>query len=286
MSNSRGTEQPKKCRDVFFALLFLVQLVVLVFIGSIFEPVGLRKAMGGPMGAIIAEELIVISPTTEEEWTVYYFNVIRVALMCGALSMGLSVIALGIMTMIARRLVQVALIFSIGLSFAWGTIGIGLSPKSVVPVTGIIALGLFIGYAFVVWDRIPFASANLMTGMSSIRANWGTLIVAFICQCLMLVWTLFFFYVTIGVYDATKQGRIIGGHRMHAFFFGLLALSYYWTFQVIAVSSIYSSPADYLLNVSLIMVKANYILSLYVLLYISLECCECYCSKHNRCLVV
>eukprot|EP00978_Attheya_sp_CCMP212_P023950 scaffold74372_cov57-Attheya_sp.AAC.4 len=217
MSNSLGTEQPKQCRDLFFALLFLVQLVVLVFVGSIFEPVGLREAA---MGEPFVEELIVLSPTTEAKWTVYYLNVIRVALMCGALSMGLSVIALGIMTMIARRLVQVALIFSILLSFAWGTIGIGLSPKSVVPVT--------------VWDRIPFASANLMTGMSSIRANWGTLIVAFICQCLMLVWTLFFSYVTIGVYDATKQGRMIGGHRMHAFFFALLALSYYWTFRVIA----------------------------------------------------
>ena len=46
------------------------------------------------------------------------------------------------MTAFARRFVQVALMIVIALSFIWGTVGIGFSPKSFVPVTGIIFLAL------------------------------------------------------------------------------------------------------------------------------------------------
>jgi hypothetical protein len=140
------------------------------------------------------------------------------------------------MTMIVRKLVQVSLILTIALSFAWGTIGIGVSPKNVVPITGIIALTLSVGYAFVVWDRIPFASANLMAGFHGVRQNASTVLVAFAFQFLALIWSIFFVFVVIGVYDAVLNGHLSISQNATTFVYTMLFVSYFWTYSVFYVS--------------------------------------------------
>jgi len=217
MEEVKGVEQAPACRNVLFVLLFLFHLVGMAFLGNTYGP-----------DAFVEQE-----DPEDDLVAISYRNVIYVACLCGAFAVTLSTLALVLMTVISKKLVQVALIVTIALAFAWGTIGIGLSPKNFVPITGIICFALSIGYTFVVWERIPFSSSNLHTGLSGIRANSGTVVVAFAFQFLALLWTVYFAYVVIGVYDAVSIGHLQLSHEMQVFVYSVLGISYYWTFHVL-----------------------------------------------------
>lgn len=165
-----------------------------------------------------------------------YDNLLLAATLCGAFAMTLSAVLLGLMTLLARMLVQVALVAVITLSFVWGTIGIGLSPRNFVPVTGIIALALSVAYAFIVWDRIPFANANVLTALTAVRSYPTLSVLAMLVQAIALVWSVYLCTVVIGVYDAIQDERLILSDSLTTTLFVALGLSYYWTIQVLSVS--------------------------------------------------
>jgi hypothetical protein len=222
MEDVKGFRQAPVCRNVLFVMLFLLHMVGMAFLGATYG-----------QGAYRLDS----HHQHDQAVTLSYRNVIYVASLCGAFAVVISTCALVIMMSITKKIVQLALILTISLSFAWGTIGIGLSPKNFVPITGIIALALSVGYAFVVWDRIPFAAANLHSGLSAVRANMGTVLVAFVFQGVALAWTIYYTFVVIGVYDALKVGDLVLSDNMHIFVYTMLGISYYWTFHVLTVSS-------------------------------------------------
>jgi Plasma-membrane choline transporter len=178
------------------------------------------------------------STERDQAVTLSYHNVVYMACFCGAFAVVVSTITLVIMMTITKRIIQLALFLTIALSFAWGTIGIGLSPRNFVPITGIIALALSVGYAFVVWDRIPFAASNLHAGLRAVRANMGTVLVAFVFQGIALGWTIYFTFVVIGVYDALDVGDLVLSQNMEVAVYALLGMSFYWTFHVLMVSPV------------------------------------------------
>lgn len=140
------------------------------------------------------------------------------------------------MMVMSRRLVYVALVLSIGVSFAWGTIGIGISPQSFVPITGIITLLLSVGYMFVVWERIPFASANLTTAVTGVRDNLGLVGIAFFFQFMALVCSIWYSFAYVGLHDAMNSAEYDTSDRAKIVVHVLFLVSYYWTFQVLRVS--------------------------------------------------
>jgi len=94
-----------------------------------------------------------------------------------------------------------------------------------------------VSYTFIVWDRIPFAAANLLTALSGIRAFPGTLLVAFGFQAVALAWSVYYAIVVCGIYDAIQEGGKLDLSQAMAYFvYFMLGLSYYWTFQVLTVS--------------------------------------------------
>eukprot|EP00548_Thalassiothrix_antarctica_P006641 CAMPEP_0194133236 /NCGR_PEP_ID=MMETSP0152-20130528/3491_1 /TAXON_ID=1049557 /ORGANISM="Thalassiothrix antarctica, Strain L6-D1" /LENGTH=849 /DNA_ID=CAMNT_0038828513 /DNA_START=64 /DNA_END=2613 /DNA_ORIENTATION=+ len=218
MEDVKGTHQKHSCRDILFLLLFLFHFVGMGFLGKIY-----------------GQEAIYINPDTplEEIIEVQPMNVIFLACICGVFAVVVSFGMLILMIAITEKIVQLALILTIAMSFAWGTIGIGLSPKNFVPVTGIIALALSVAYAFVVWDRIPFASSNLHAGLSALKENAGAVLVALFFQFLTLVWTIYYVFVLIGVYDALQIGDLVLSTNMKIFVYTMLGISYYWTFHVL-----------------------------------------------------
>ena len=220
MESYKGSEQPPACRDIFWLLLFVFHLIAIAYLNRTYGYEAFREEENN-------------DGTSQTTVNVYYHNLLYIASLCGAFAVVLSASLLAIMTAFARKFVQVALIFIIAISFVWGTIGVGVNPKSVVPVTGIIALALSIGYAFIVWDRIPFASANLLTAFAGIKAFPGTLLVAFLFQALTLGAGLIYMVLLFGIYDAVQDGTIEIGSRMAATTYVLIAVSFYWTFQVL-----------------------------------------------------
>lgn len=219
MEDTKGVKQPVGFRDVLFGALFLLHLVGIVYLGIHYS-----------------RDAIMVNATHGElAVNVWYRNVILIAALSGAFAVGVSTLTFIIMTLIVRKLVQVSLILTIALSFAWGTIGIGLSPKNFVPITGIIALALSVGYAFVVWDRIPFAAANLKAGFHGVRKNASTVLVSFAFQFLALVWSIYFTFVVIGVYDALLNGDLVLSKHATVFVYTMLFISYFWTYSVLYV---------------------------------------------------
>lgn len=219
MDNVKGVEQTRRCRDILFALLFCAQVAAVAYIGIRYS----RDALHG----------VGINDMRTEDHITTYRNFIVVACLSGAFAVATSALALLVMMAISRRLVQVALIFSIGMAFAWGTIGIGLSPRSFVPITGIVALALSIGYFFVVYDRIPFATANLRTALCGIRANLGLIGVTFCFQAIALAVSIYYAFAGIGLYDAILFGDLnLSGWTKVLAFVGV-GLAYYWTYQVL-----------------------------------------------------
>ena len=84
-------------------------------------------------------------------------------------------------------------------------------------------------------SRIPFAAANLNAALNGIRANPGAIYVAFLFQLIALTWSVYFVYVTVGVYDAMNVDVDLSD-KMKVLVYAALGLSYYWTLQVFLVS--------------------------------------------------
>ena len=240
MKTFKGTKQSRGCKDVLYAILFVVQLATMAFVGFKFGPEALvptSAELGPGKGLDDDSELEpIVDGEDDEKVVLAYQNIVKMAYTCGAFAIIVSALALAFMMAMSRRLVYVALVLSIGVSFAWGTIGIGISPKSFVPITGIIALMLTVGYMFVVWDRIPFASANLTTALTGVRDNLGLVGVAFFFQFLALVCSIYYSFTFVGLHDALQNGEMIDlPDHVKTGIMILLMISYYWTYQVLRV---------------------------------------------------
>ena len=230
MEDVKGAEQIPSCRDIIFLLLFVFHLLGIVYLGNTYGYEALRyhdDTDGDPSVTIV------------------YQNLMFISLLSGVVAVLLSALTLLLMMALAKQIVQIALILTITLSFAWGTMGIGLSPKKVVPATGIIVLALSVAYTIVVWDRCKFHGANLYASLTGIRANPGAVIVAFIFQFLALAWSIYYTYVAVGVYDAVVIGDIeLPSRSTKILIFGALGISYYWTLQVFLVRFFECSEAS------------------------------------------
>jgi hypothetical protein len=73
--------------------------------------------------------------------------------------------------------------------------------------------------------------------MSGVRANSGTVILAFVFQGLSLWWTIYFVYVLLGVYNAVDRGELDISDNMTIVIYVSLGISYYWTYNVLLVST-------------------------------------------------
>jgi len=237
MKPFKGEKQNKSCKDVLFGVLFILQLLAMCYVGLKFGPeafVETETAAGSDDNSTLNP---LLAGVDIDDIKLDYRHIVNMANVCGAFAMLVSALALAFMMAMSRQLVYVALVLSIGVSFAWGTIGIGISPHSFVPITGIIVLMLTVGYMFVVWDRIPFASANLTTALTGVRENLGLVGIAFFFQFLALVCSIFYSFAYVGLYDAMISGDFVfSSDRAMIIMHVLFLVSYYWTFQVLRVS--------------------------------------------------
>lgn len=241
----KGEVQSKQCRDVLFLLIFVFHLLFMGYLGKTYGSESwarhtVANETTTPLLEGVYDDDEVIQPilVTSDGVEIYYQNLLYIACLCGLFAVALSALLLSAMTIFTKYFVQVALMIVITLSFIWGTVGIGLSPKTVVPVTGIIALAVTVAYSFIVWDRIPFAAANLLTALSGVQANPGTIVVAFCFQALALGWSVYYAIVVYGVYDSIQDNKLqVSSHNnmLRDMIYGFLAISYYWTFQVLQV---------------------------------------------------
>ena len=153
--------------------------------------------------------VILITDSISDGWSkiqVDYRNALQICCITGLYAAALTSLTIGFMMILAKSLIQTALIFTILICFAWGTVGIVLSPYSFVPILGFIALGLSLGYAVVIWDAIPFWACNLCTALTGVRCVADTLLLGFIMLVVTFFWCIIWGFAFIGTYDNLSDG--------------------------------------------------------------------------------
>eukprot|EP00986_Skeletonema_menzelii_P007445 scaffold2929_cov145-Skeletonema_menzelii.AAC.1 len=146
----------------------------------------------------------------------------------------ISSLALTVMIRHARGMIVFALVFNILASLVFTIGAFFVSPFAA--IMGILMVAFNAYFAYVVWERIPFAACNLKTATSAVKANLGLSFVAYSSLISMFCWTAFWLvsavptlYITsgcdaqAGACDKEANGLVV---------FALL-VSYYWTYQVI-----------------------------------------------------
>lgn len=222
-------KQPTRCRDPVFAVLFIANVAAMVgvFIKYGTNPLNNVEAeQDGDDGQIeLGEEGIIYTAATAAGISAAFSAVMMQVLMC-----------------IPGFLIKFALLFNVVLA----GLGMAFSFYSGSMVGGIISaifFALFCCYAYMVWSRIPFATANLKTGCAALRANCGVTFFAYIFAALAVAWSILWSLAVAGVQDTgilikcTEYQDSYGYTREscsvnYGIFFGLF-VSFFFTHQVL-----------------------------------------------------
>jgi hypothetical protein len=165
---TKGEEQPRGCRDAWAAILFYAQFIsIAVIAGWLGVPAVTKQLDDSDQQA-----------NSNGGYNVDYSGIMYLVMASSACAFVLSGISLGIMSCCPKILIQLSLLTSLAValavcvwSFIYGSIIGG--------VFGAIFFLLSLCYAWAVWRRIPFAAANLQTGLTAVKKNSFIFILAY-----------------------------------------------------------------------------------------------------------
>lgn len=141
-------------------------------------------------------------------------------------------------TGIPQTLIKVALIFSVVLSGLWAILAF-IGGQFVVGIIGVIFFAMACCYAYFAWSRIPFATANLVTAITAIKANCGIAIYTYLFAALSAGWLIVWSLAFIGVFDKTytcDPNTNVCNNPAYGYLF-LLFLALYFVGQAIQVKT-------------------------------------------------
>jgi len=210
-----GEKAETRCNDPIFALLFYACIGAIVAVAAIYGP----AALAG----------------TSSSSTINYEPIVVYVIIVAVISFLASALGLAVMMCIPETLIKIALIFTVIMSAVWaamafvsGQIGIG--------VIGVIFFLITCCYAWAVWSRIPFATANLVTSITAIKANLGVCAYAYIITFVAMAWSICWSVAFAGVFDLTYvcDDRNVCSNPNYGYLF-LLFLAFFFGHQVFQV---------------------------------------------------
>ena len=212
-----GEKQPLQYKDVPFAILFVLQLVVVLFFAIAWGFPSLRY---GPQ------------TNGSNDETIEFSGILYICLISSVVAAAISALALAFMTRYAQFLVQFSVLFSMFSSLMM-VIMFGFQDRDGAAFVAFVFFAISACYAWAIWHRIPFAASNLVTALTAVRTNLGVALVAYGMILAAVLWSLLWMTSLIGVYarsatcsDGVCQGGVNGGTMV------LFLLSFYWTHQV------------------------------------------------------
>jgi hypothetical protein len=147
-----------KCQDPMFAPLFYIDIIAIAAVAGIYGEEALKDT-NNPFS---------------EEYLGYYYS----AIIAGFVGLILSGLGLQVLMCIPQFMIKAGLIFSVIMAALMLVVTI-LSGNALGIALAVLFFGLSCCYAYCVWSRIPFATVNLVTGMSAIKANCGIIVAAY-----------------------------------------------------------------------------------------------------------
>jgi hypothetical protein len=213
----KGETQETRCRDPIFAVLLYANVIAIVAVAFTYGPDA------------------VSSNSSNVEYEGYVIATIISAL----LSLVLAALGLLILMAIPETLIKVSLIFVVIMAGVWAALAF-LSGSVFAGIMGIIFFAISICYARAVWSRIPFATINLVTACTAIKANWGVVGYAYIFTALAGLWSVAWAVAFVGVYDQTYTCDDVTNQctDVNYGYLFLLFVAYFFTHQVLQVRNV------------------------------------------------
>jgi hypothetical protein len=256
-------------RDVPFAILFVLHLGIMLWIGAFVAPKGYEniefefnmtsiESELSKDGDITEEEIKQIEQFAEEasEWIQVYPYRIVVNLVFPGLLIAYLISSFTTAFLIrpcAKTIVYSVLVGSLlSASLVMISLAIVANVFFVYLLSGI-SLVAILYYVQIAWKMVPFAAVNLKIALEGIGKNWAMYIVAFALSQLGFIWNIYWLYVLIGL-GAYENERCM---KMHpeanidddicdppVIVILLLLVSLYWTTTVLLVSYYGRIPQD------------------------------------------
>jgi hypothetical protein len=238
-------QQGTHFRDAPFAIGFILHLVVILFLAFSWG-LGSLNGMGDDDASSYeysSDDKPAYTPSDFDAGSVHprYTSrgLIYLCFLTSLAGLGISAASLELMTRHAEQLIQSSLIVS---CILLGVMVLSLMAQGaeLLAFFWIFILALTGLYAYSVWNRIPFAAANLTTGLTAIKANYGICLLGYLMCFVTYLWVLIWTLAYVGVSYKESGGCITEGDRicmsqMNTPSFLFLVFSYYWTSQVVKV---------------------------------------------------
>jgi hypothetical protein len=143
--------------------------------------------------------------------------------------------SLSVLMCIPETLIKVSLIFVTVMALVWAVLAF-VGGSIAMGVIGIIFFAISVCYAWAVWSRIPFATANLVTAITAVKANLGVVVYAYFFTALAGLWSLAWSVAVAGVFDETYQCNNNGvcSNPNYGYLF-LLFVAFFFGHQVLQV---------------------------------------------------
>ena len=203
------------CRDLPFALLFVVHAAVILSLGIFTAPKGFDQLQFNTTS--IEEEIRKEDDIIDEDFqefkqfvtaAIEYVQiyplriVLYIVIPCCLLAYAFGVSTAFVIQPCPRVVVYGCLIASVAMVIIFMLMSAIASGSAFVYGLTILAIGASIYYVSMVWKTVPFAAVNLKIAVEALGRNSGMYIVAFFFAELGFVWLLFWIYVVVGKWPA------------------------------------------------------------------------------------
>lgn len=249
-------------RDVPFAILFLIHLAIMLWLGIFVAPAGYEKLdfnfttiedeirKNGDDGISDADiqEMEVFAEKVSDFLPVYPYRIVTfLVLPCLLISFLIAfLLTSAVIKPYTKPFVYSSLVGSM-VGTAVITISAAVASRAIPMylLAGLSLLAVFY-YVRLAWSMVPFAAVNLKVALTGISVNWGVYIIAFFLSAFGFLWNIYWVYVLVGLISNT-DGQCFEDHPEAGFDdascspspFVMLALllSLYWTSTIMMVST-------------------------------------------------
>jgi hypothetical protein len=247
----RGENQAPEYRDVSFAIAFLLHLMVVVYL-AFFQGFGSLKQQetygtsngngnsnnisdGGDDTTNFASDDDKPAYQPDDAPSVSLWGLVWLTFLTSLMSLGIASASLKLLTKHAEQMIQISLI---GSCLIFGSLFLTLLGDGAEELGFMLLLisVLTALYAYQIWNRIPFAAANLKTALSAIQTNQGVCGIAYGVALVANIWVwIWGLAITGASYSHTTCKDGVCQSHLNFFVAFFLILSYFWTAQVLKV---------------------------------------------------
>jgi hypothetical protein len=229
---TKGEKQPSAFKDIWAAVLFVAHLVAIVAVAVMYGVDAFSDVLDDAGD----------NADGGDGQPLDYASIGKAAAAVGVASLLLASLMLNVMMKCAESLIKFSLLFSVAMAGLFAVASL-LFGNIIGAIFGFIFFAISVCYAKAVWSRIPFATANLVTSLTAVKANFGVTFLGYLVAIKGFAWSILWTVALVGVYsiapevDDCNNGVDQDGNecakQLNYVYLFLLFLSFYWTHQVL-----------------------------------------------------